>query len=211
MGFSQFKHLSDTLQAFEIVYEEGTVVTPRPFVASPFFLEDLAFVMREGIINNSEFAICETLIYPVLKEVWKSYSQDLLLWSHQLFSWDETLSGFPEYILARRSRLGKVVFDRPYLLVIEAKQDNFDWAWGQCLAAMVAAQRLNGSQEIIIFGVVSNGLVWQFGQLAQTRFTREMIPASIYALDGLLAALNGVFFACQQTLDQISERSPQSA
>jgi hypothetical protein len=56
---------------------------------------------------------------------------------------DHKLSGFPEYILASRSPLGKIVFDKPYLLLVEAKQDNFEAGWAQCLAEMIAAQRLN--------------------------------------------------------------------
>lgn len=41
------------------------------FQISDYFRDDLEFVMREGVVYNSEFAICENLIYPVLKEVWK--------------------------------------------------------------------------------------------------------------------------------------------
>ena len=70
---------------------------------------------REGVVDNSEFAICENLIYPVLKEVWKQYRQHFILWSHQGLNFDNRLTGFPEYIWAQRSPLGKVVFDKLYL------------------------------------------------------------------------------------------------
>jgi len=116
------------------------------------------------------------LIYLILKEIWKPYSSKFTLWSHQLLTYDDALSGFPEYILAMRSPLGKVVFDKPYLLIVEAKQDNFNWGWGQCLAEMVAADRLHGETPITIFGIVSNGITWEFGKLEQQGFTHYPAP-----------------------------------
>jgi hypothetical protein len=80
-------------------------------------------------------------------------------------------TGFPEYILAKRLPLGKIVFDKLYFILVEAKQDNFDSAWGQCLAEMLAAQRLNENTEIVVFGITSNGDRWQFGKLHANIFT----------------------------------------
>jgi len=82
--------------------------------------------MWDAVVDNSEFAICENLIYLILKEVWKTYRQDFILWSHQSLSCDEQLSEFPEYILGKRFPLGKVVFNLPYFILVEAKQDNFE-------------------------------------------------------------------------------------
>ena len=160
-------------------------------------------MMQEGVVDNSESAICENLIYPVLKEVWKSYRSKFLLWSQQFLNCDANLSGFPEYILARRSPLGKVVFDKPYFVLVEAKQDNFDAGWGQCLAEMIAAQRLNGEMNITIFGIVSNGDLWQFGQLEEKTLTRNRTFYTIQDLDRLFAAVNYVF---QQSEQQLAEK-----
>lgn len=88
------------------------------------------------------------------------------------FNFDNRLNGFPEYILARRSPLGKVVFDKPYLLLMEAKQDNFEAVWAQCLAEMIAAQRLNQEPPITVFSIASNGISWQFGKLEGNQFVR---------------------------------------
>lgn len=71
----------------------------------------------------------------------EKYSSKFTLWSHQSLNYDEKLSGFPEYILAKRSALGKVIFDKPYFILVEAKQDNFEAGWVPCLAEMIAAQR----------------------------------------------------------------------
>ncbi len=70
MACSEFKRLSDTIRELEITYKEAVFIQSAEFVLSDFFREDLAFVMREGVTDNSELAICENLIYPLLKEVW---------------------------------------------------------------------------------------------------------------------------------------------
>ncbi|MEQ9354606.1 hypothetical protein [Coleofasciculus chthonoplastes] len=59
-----------------------------------------------------------------LKEVWKAYRRNFLLWSHQALTYDENLSGTPDYIVAKRSPLGTVVFDKPYFVVVEAKKES---------------------------------------------------------------------------------------
>ena len=126
MSCSSFKSLSDTLKEFQITYTEATFIEELPFDISDYFRQDLRLMMEEGVVDNSEFAIYENLIYPLLKEVWKQYRQHFILWGHQFLSDDARLSRFPKYILARRSPLGKVVFDQPYFLLIEAKQDDFE-------------------------------------------------------------------------------------
>lgn len=201
MSFSAYKTIGDTIKAFQILYTEADFIIETVFQISDYFREDLQLMMRDGVVDNSEFAICENLIYPVLKEVWKVYRSKFILWSHQSLNCDADLSGFPEYILARRSPLGKVVFDKPYLILVEAKQDNFEAAWGQCIAEMVAAQRLNDDARLIVFGITSNGNFWQFGKLAANTFTRNNTFYTVQDLDKLFAAVNYLFQQCEAQLD----------
>lgn len=212
MSYSEFKTISTVLQEFQVRYAEAEFVEPLSFSVTDYFRTDLQLMMREGVVDNSEFAICENLIYPVLKEVWKQYRQHFILWSHQALTFDNKLSGFPEYILARRSPLGKVVFDQPYLLLVEAKQDNFEAGWAQCLAEMIAAQKLNQT-PITIFGIASNGDRWQFGKLEANVFTRNITFYSIQNLDDLFAAVNYLFQQCEVQLPEYATlvRSAQQA
>ncbi|MBU7584667.1 MAG: hypothetical protein KAF91_17440 [Nostoc sp. TH1S01] len=208
MAFSSYKSIAEVLKTFQIIYTEANFVLATEFNISHYFREDLAIVMREGVVDNSEFAICENLIYPVLKEVWKQYNSKFTLWSHQSLNYDEQLSAFPEYILAKRSPLGKIVFDKPYFILVEAKQDNFEAYWAQCLAEMIAAQRLNQEFSVIIYGIVSNGAVWQFGKLEAQKFTRNITPYTIYELDNLFATVNYIFHQCQLQLDNLLISQP---
>ena len=201
MAFGTYKTIGAVIKEFQIVYTEADFVELLPFQVSDYFREDLTLMMREGVVDNSEFAICENLIYPVLKEVWKHYRSKFLLWSHQSLNYDEKLTRFPEYILATRSPLGKVVFDRPNLMLVEAKQDNFEAAWGQCIAEMIAAQRLNAELNLVVFGVASNGNFWQLGKLEGNTFTRNSKFFSIQEIDKLAAAVNYIFRQCEIGVD----------
>lgn len=203
MSFSKYTSIAKVIQEFQITYTEANFIVESPFDIPDYFREDLQMVMREGVVNNSEFAICENLIYPVLKQVWKAYSSKFILWSHESLNYDETLSGFPEYILAKRSPLGKVVFDQPYFLLVEAKQDKFKEGWGQCAAEMVAAQRLNQHPQITVFGIVSNGELWQFGKLEGNVFTKHTTPYIIENLDQLFAAVHSIFQHCEAQLNTL--------
>lgn len=201
MSFSEFKTIAVVLKEFQVRYDEANFVESLAFNISDYFQDDLHLMMREGVVDNSEFAICENLIYPVLKEVWKQYRQHFILWSHQALTFDNRLTGFPEYILASRSPLGKIVFDKPYLLLVEAKQDNFEAAWAQCLAEMIAAQRLNQA-SIPVFGITSNGITWQFGKLEADIFIRNLTFYSLQDLESLFGAVNYLFQQCEQQLSQ---------
>ncbi len=203
MAFSSYKTISEVLKEFQVTYTEFNFMGSAEFEISDYFRDDLELVMREGVVYNSEFAICENLIYPVLKEVWKRYTSKFTLWSHQSLNYDEKLSGFPEYILARRSPLGKVVFDKPYFILLEAKQDNFEAGWAQCLAEMIAAQRLNGELSITIFGIVSNGKIWQFGKLEGGNFITNINIYTIQNLDQTFNAVNYIFQQCESQLNNL--------
>ncbi len=148
-------------------------------------------------VKMSEAAISEFLIAPVLKEVWRHYDDTLLLWSHVALTAGEEFDGYPDYLFTKRTALG-MVREKPYLLVVEAKKDDFEGGWGQCLAALLAAQEINGDEQIILHGSVSNGEVWQFGKLQARQFVRDPQSFTISDLADLFAALHDVFERAKQ-------------
>jgi len=109
------------------------------------------------------------------------------------------LSGTPDYMIAKKSPLGKVVCDQPYLLVVEAKKDNFQEGWGQCLVELVAAQKLNQT-ESTIFGIVSNGDKWEFGKLENNQFTKNKTSYTLQDLPFLCGALENILVQCELQL-----------
>lgn len=68
---------------------------------------------------------------------------------------------------------------------------------------MIAAQRLNGDLPIIIYGIVSNGLFWEFGKLEGDTFTKNITPYNIYDLEKLFAVVNFTFLQCELQLNNL--------
>ena len=203
MPFSSYKNISAVIKKFQIKYVQTNFVLETEFPVKDSFKEELDLLFTDGVIDNSEDAICENLIYPVLKEVWKLYRSKLTLWSHQTLIYDEDLSGVPDYIVTQRNPLATIVFDKPYFLAVEAKQDKFEEGWGQCLAEMIAVQRINDDLEKTVFGIVSNGKVWQFGKLNVDIFSRSRIFYTIQELDKLFAAVNYIFQQCELQINNV--------
>lgn len=188
MPFGSFQSLEDVSIPFQVRIQVGSFLQMLPVAVDPRFAADLDFCLQ-NIAIRSESGAAEFLIAPVLREVWRPYSNDLLIWSHVPFKAEPPLVGTPDWFFSRRTSLG-LVPDLPYVLVVEAKRDDFDAGWGQCLAAMLAAQKLNGSTQRGIFGCVTNGRLWEFAKLFDKDFTQEVRSFALSDLAGLFAALN---------------------
>jgi len=193
MAFRDFKSLGEAALTFGITVKVGSFVQPIEFAVDERFRADLQFNLENVNVRMSETAMSEFVIAPVLREVWKAYSDSLQIWSHIPFGVTDPLTGFPDYFFSRKSPLGLVSDQPPYVLVVEAKKDDFDAGWGQCLAAMLAAQQLNGQPPRTIFGCVSNGSLWQFGKLHEKTFIEEIHGWVLSDLPGLFAAWNYIF------------------
>src|SRR5437868_6842492 len=106
MPFTSYATVADVARAYRIRWRRSAFLEPVAAILSEHFRTELAFTLSEVPFDGSESAACETLIYPLLREVWKPYASSLTLWSHQPLAFDEDLCGVPDYIVARRSPLG---------------------------------------------------------------------------------------------------------
>ncbi len=206
MSFDTYKNIGEVLKDYRITSIEANYIVETEIAIREAFQEELEFCLREFAFAESEYAICETIIFPILKEVYRDYRDKFTLWSHKTIAYDEKLSGVPDYILAKRSPLGKEIFENPFFVAIEAKKDDFIKGWGQCLAEMVAIQKINGElAQQTIFGIVSNGQFWQFGKLKGNIFTKEFKSYTISELERVLAAVNYIFGQCELELNIFPE------
>lgn len=105
------------------------------------------------------------------------------------------MSGTPDYIIATRSELGLTVLGTPLVMLVEAKKNDFEQGWGQCLAELVAAQKINDDTTFPVHGIVTDGKSWEFGRLVGDNFTLNRINFSIDDLPVLFGAVNSVFKA----------------
>jgi hypothetical protein len=79
MPFSSYKSIGAVAKEFQIKYVRDNFIIETEFAVSQSFREELDLIFNEGVFDNSEIAICENIIYPVLKEIWKVYRSKFLL------------------------------------------------------------------------------------------------------------------------------------
>jgi len=138
----------------------------------------------------------QTFIFPILREVYKGYADTYVRWIQQSIAYDEILSGTPDYLVSTRSELGLPVVGTPLIILVrlvEAKKNDFEQGWGQCLAELVAAQKINADPDFPIYGIVSDGKLWQFGRLVGDAFTRNRTSLTMDNLPALFGAVDFVF------------------
>lgn len=199
MAFSDYKNLEQVQQEFQIRYQEEDFV-PELWTDIPaLFLNEFDFNLTVMDAFSSEAARCELVIFPVIREVYKRYSTKAALWIQKSFVVDGKLNGTPDYMLSRKSSLGKTILETPLVLLVEAKRNDFEQGWGQCLAEMVAADRLNASARPI-YGIVTDGKLWEFGRLNYQVFTKNTASYTITDLKKLFSVLNGLFDLATQDL-----------
>ena len=190
MAGGTFKSVEEVATKFDIEVANTSAFMKQ----KPIEIPDLLFSMVTNKLNDkisyvSEYAICETIIRPILDLVAESYA--LKVWSHVPYHVDKEqgLIGEPDYLIAYKNKYGGMI--RPALCVAEAKKDNFDDGWTQALAEMVASSILGATT---CYGIVTTGSVWQFGKLENSVFSLDQKPLSAPSnLQRLFDQLNWVF------------------
>ena len=208
MAFTnKFKTLGEVLLAYQLRYEQADFKFTHKRNAPRKFVEELKFDLKEIPFDASEATLREVIIFPILRLAWKPFSPYLTLWGHKAISADETLSGIPDYIIAKRSNLGSIVFDVPYVAVVEAKMDDFTGGWAQCALEMIAIQKINNQPDLPVFGIVTNGELWQFAQLEKNLLTEYKQVFILENLNSLLSALTTMLEFYKSRLPQLVEQN----
>ena len=201
MAFTDFKTIPEVQERFRIKHVEDDFVRGEQTEGFPSvqFQQELEFSRQYLDVFASEGARCEAVIFPILREIYKPYAEVYALWIKKPLAYDETLSGIPDYFVSTRSELGKLLVGTPLILLVEAKKNDFEQGWGQCLAELVAAQKINDAPGTPVYGIVSDGTWWQFGKLVGNAFTQNRTSFSVDNLPTLFGAVDSVFKAASQT------------
>ncbi|CAK8725441.1 Type I site-specific deoxyribonuclease [Candidatus Electrothrix laxa] len=189
MSFSEFKNIAEVQALYKIKYEEGLFLSGAEQMPSVGFLEDFEFSKENIDIFTSESSRSEIIISPLLREMYKKHCEKYSFWIQKGISFDEVLTGTPDYMFSKKSSLGKTVLEVPLVIIVEAKKNDFEQGWGQCLAELVAAQKINKDTERPVYGVVTDGNLWQFGRLRRDVFTRNPENFTVDHLARLYGAL----------------------
>ncbi|RKZ41789.1 MAG: hypothetical protein DRQ49_03900 [Gammaproteobacteria bacterium] len=197
MAYGTFNSVTEVATKFDIKVDKETPFVNTKKIEIPNRLFSLIEKkLRDRINYVSEYAICETIIRPIL-DIFAENSP-LKIWSHVAYNVDKEkgLIGEPDYLIALRNKYGGM--ETPVLCVIEAKKDNFDEGWSQALAEMVASSILGATN---CYGIVTTGAFWQFGKLENGVFVID--PISISALRELQYILNIINWIFEEISDVV--------
>ncbi len=196
MAFSDFNTIPEVQERFGIKYSENDFFRVEDTLSpSEQFLQEFEFTRQHINIFGSEAARCEAVIFPVLREIYKGYADHYALWIKESITYDETLSGTPDYLISTKSELGKLIVGTPLIILVEAKKNDFEQGWGQCLAELVAAQKIKDDPDFPVYGIVTDGTLWEFGRLVGDTFTRNRANFTLTNLPVLFGAVNSIFKA----------------
>jgi hypothetical protein len=193
MPFSDYKSISQVQAEFRIKYQEENFILIQEYPVPSTFIEEFEFNQRNLDVFSSEASRCEIVIFPILREIYKKYHQEISLWVQKPITYNDKLNGTPDYIISKRSELGKTFLEFPLLIVAEAKKNDFEQGWGQCLAELVAAENINVDSKLPVYGIVTDGRLWEFGKLTENVFTKNITGFTIDELIALFGALDFVF------------------
>ncbi len=155
------------------------------------------FTSKLGAMAHSETARAIWLVGPLLADLWSRYAGSINLLAGVEFAADpaDDLTGFVDFILSRSPQTDFVT--PPVLVAFEAKQDSIPDGLGQCVAAMVGAQRFNrraGEPDGPVYGCVTTGSVWKFLRLDAAGLVEDMADytqADVPRLLGILVHIVG--------------------
>jgi len=193
MAFSDYKSVSQVQKEFGIKYREENFIVAQEAKVSAVFLKEFEFNRENIYVFTSEASRTELIISPILREVYKGYHDKYSFWIQKSIAYNERLNGTPDYIIAARSVLGKTVLELPLVVVVEARKNDFEQGWGQCLAELVTAQKINNKVNVPVHGIVTDGELWKFGRLVSDTFTGNIEGYTVASLTRLFGALNFIF------------------
>jgi hypothetical protein len=169
MDYSDFT-IAQVQTDFQLTIDERQALftSVQPVQPSSLLTNFLAEYLSLAIDVNSEKARSEFVIAPVLADVRRHSNYQVSLFSGKEFNVDKAqgLTGYCDFILCLARE--QLYIQAPVMMVVEAKNENIIGGLGQCMAAMVAAQRFNQqTQRNIpeIFGAVTTGTNWRFLKL----------------------------------------------
>src|SRR5438128_1615003 len=120
MAFSEYKNIGQVQKEFSIRSQFKNFIVAEPVSPSDTFITEFEFTLTHIPVFRSESARTEALIFPILREVYKTYSDNFALWVQEPISVDVKLNGTPDYLIASKSPLGITVFTYPLLAIVEA-------------------------------------------------------------------------------------------
>ncbi|OQY45617.1 MAG: hypothetical protein B6242_09895 [Anaerolineaceae bacterium 4572_78] len=179
MKFSDFKSVRQVLQIYPLAIQKEQFISGIELRLPDMFINELNFSLKMQSDIENEMFYREYFIAPFIRQAWMNHP-NLKVWVNQYLAYNDELTGEPDYFISQQvTGVTNDLIGKPLLAVVEAKQEKFKEGWGQCLAGMIACQKLNATDDVVIYGVVTTGELWQFAKLTGDVFTRNLLSYSI--------------------------------
>lgn len=148
-----------------------------------------------GSAIGTEKARSEFIIAPILAELTEITEHRISLFSGIDFNVDEEkgLNGRCDFIISASDV--QYSLTSPVLTVVEAKNDNINSGFGQCMAEMIAARIFNeseGNKRNTVYGSVTTGSIWRFLKLEDDKIYIDKKEYFIESLDRILGILSQI-------------------
>ncbi len=203
MKFKDFKNNSEMLLHFGLKIESSKFINfeqVKPVELSEAILSDIEFSLANRGDADMEAYACEAFIFPILREAWKRNPQ-AKLFSHPQIKYEDLIL-VPDYVVTSRDISGLNAFQKPLLITVEAKNDDYAQGWSDACKQLIVARLINENNEIPIYALVSIGEGWQIGKLEGNRIYKHPIPLSINDPNELLGVLDYIFADCVKTAER---------
>lgn len=149
-----------------------------------------------------EFYACEFLISPLLKEAWKRNPKSKLF-SHPQIKYEDLIL-VPDYVVTPKDKTGIDTFQKPLLITVEAKNDDYELGWSDVYKQLIVARLLNENNKIPIYGIVSIGKGWEFGKLDGQIIYKHPFGVGLDNPNKLLGILDFIFADCVRTAERFN-------
>ncbi|MFK5970186.1 MAG: hypothetical protein QM487_08735 [Candidatus Marithrix sp.] len=183
--FKLVDYREEILAYFDYSFKKKDCELPS-FTDELSHLNELKICLNRNInyINlTNEAAKREFIIAPILMDI-IDYTQTKIRVEFPL-TVNNLLKGTLDYFLQSKNNL----------LVIEAKNSDLERGFMQLAVELIAIEKWTDSEELLLYGVVSTGDIWQFGILNRTTksITQDLnlfrVPADLDELLRILIAI----------------------
>jgi hypothetical protein len=177
MSYSDFKTLEQVNQELGIVIQAGNELYQHiaPVQLTPWFMNTMKIAYSKAIQINTESARQALIVDHVLMELTQHLTISFFLANSFNIDSGKGLTGNPDGIISKSDN--QLYITAPVVVLIEAKKSDLSSGLPQCIAVMEAAKIFNERKGKIfapIYGVVTDGVLWQFLSLQEQTVTVDI-------------------------------------
>jgi hypothetical protein len=179
MPYSDFKALDQVHKTLGIkIRSESSLYRQiAPVKLSQWFIDTIKMSYTRAVQINTEYARQSLIVNNVLIEL--SQHINISFFLQNVFNVDpeKGLTGNPDAIISKNEN--QLYIQSPVVVLVEAKKSDLGSGYAQCIAEMEAARifnEQNGNQISPVYGVVTDGVLWQFLSLENSIATIDSFP-----------------------------------